>query len=87
MPCRRSTRPCDDVIVDTVIDLDVCGLEPPEPMVRVLDALSLLAAGQKLRMLIDREPRPLYRILENNGYQYAPTLRPDYLYEILIWQG
>lgn len=72
--------------MDTETFIDVCGLEPPEPMVRVLDALSLLEPGRKLRMLIDREPRPLYRILETNNYKYEPTLRPDYLYEILIWQ-
>jgi uncharacterized protein (DUF2249 family) len=69
------------------IQIDVCGLEPPEPMERVLDALSRLPRGRRLRMLIDREPRPLYRILEGNGYAYQPTLRPDYLYEIVIWQA
>ena len=69
----------DDII------LDVCGLEPPEPMERVLDALSTLNRGQKLRMLIDREPRPLYRILDNNGYLHSTEARPDFLYEITIW--
>ena len=67
------------------IELDVCGLEPPEPLQRTLDALSLLEPGQRLRMLIDREPRPLYRILERNGYRYEAKLRPDYVYEITIW--
>lgn len=71
--------------VDTDITIDVCGLEPPEPMARTLEALSLLKSGQRLCMLIDREPRPFYRVLENNGYQYNATLRPDYRYEILIW--
>lgn len=68
------------------IDIDVCGLEPPEPLERVLDALSRLQPGQQLCMLIDREPRPLYGILERNGYSYEATLREDYLYEILIRQ-
>ncbi|MEO8170769.1 MAG: DUF2249 domain-containing protein, partial [Oxalobacteraceae bacterium] len=45
------------------IELNVCGLEPPEPMERVLDAISQMSPGQRLRMVIDREPRPLYRIL------------------------
>lgn len=66
------------------IDIDVCGLEPPEPLERVLDALSRLQPGQQLRMLIDREPRPLYGILDRNDYRYEATLRADYLYEILI---
>jgi uncharacterized protein (DUF2249 family) len=67
------------------IELDVCGLEPPEPLQRTLEALSLLGHGRRLRMLIDREPRPLYRILESNGYRYNTKLRPDYVYEITIW--
>lgn len=66
------------------IRLDVCGLMPPEPMERVLDALAGLAPRQRLRMLIDREPRPLYRILENNGHRFEATLRADGLFEILI---
>jgi len=66
------------------IQLDVCGLEPPEPMERVLDALSRLQADEQLRMLIDREPRPLYRILDQNGYAYTVTQRDGYLFDILI---
>ncbi|MET0268126.1 MAG: DUF2249 domain-containing protein [Duganella sp.] len=50
--------------------LDVCGLEPPEPMVRILEALDLLGAGECLHVLIDREPLPLYRVLARNGYQH-----------------
>jgi uncharacterized protein (DUF2249 family) len=66
------------------IFLDVCGLVPPEPMERVLDALDVLGPQQQLRMLIDREPRPLYRILERNGFRYRAELRDDGLFEILI---
>ena len=66
------------------ITLDVCGLEPPEPMERVLEALSDLKPAQRLYMLIDREPRPLYRILDNNGFAHETRLRPDHLYEIVI---
>lgn len=65
--------------------IDVCGLEPPEPMVRVLDALSLLAADEHLQVLIDREPVPLYNILDRNGYRHTTTPLPDYRFEILIW--
>ncbi|GAB3554460.1 hypothetical protein GCM10027343_42460 [Noviherbaspirillum agri] len=68
------------------VQIDVCGLEPPEPLERVLDALSRLASGQRLRVVIGREPLPLYRILENNGYAYQTSSREDYLYEVLIWE-
>lgn len=71
---------------DNEIALDVCWLEPPEPMERILDALSLMQPGQRLRVLIHREPVPLYRILSNNGYAYNTQCRDDHLYEILIWQ-
>lgn len=64
--------------------LNVCGLEPPEPLERVLDALDRLVPGKTLHMLIDREPRPLYRILQRNGYRYQAVLRDDGRYEIAI---
>lgn len=69
---------------DDEIELDVCGLEPPEPLQRTLEALSRLRPGQRLRMRIDREPRPLYGILARNGYLHETRLLPDYLYEIII---
>jgi uncharacterized protein (DUF2249 family) len=66
------------------ITLDVRGLEPPEPLELVLDALSVLGEDQCLRMLIDREPHPLYRILARNGFTYETQIQPDHNYEILI---
>lgn len=71
---------------DNEVVIDVCGLEPPEPLERVLDALSRLEPGHRLRVVIGREPFPLYRILENNGYAYQTHSREDYLYDILIWE-
>jgi uncharacterized protein (DUF2249 family) len=67
--------------------IDVRGLEPPEPMEHVLDALERLLPGQQLRMLIDREPRPLYRILERNGYLYRASVVDGADYEIVISQA
>jgi uncharacterized protein (DUF2249 family) len=67
--------------------LELCGMVPPEPMERVLEALDLLQPGQHIRMVIDREPVPLYRILERNGYRYSTAARDDYTYEILISQA
>lgn len=69
------------------IELDVCGLMPPEPMERVLEALADLQPGQTLCMLIDREPRPLYRILERDNYRFDAVLRSDGIYEIRIRQA
>ena len=70
---------------DQDMRLDVRGLEPPEPLERVLDALAVLPPGQRLCMIIDREPRPLYGILDNNRFQYQTSLLSDFSYQILIW--
>jgi len=65
--------------------LDVGGLEPPEPMVRIIEALDLVQADERLRVLIDRDPIPLYRILARNGYAHSTTARADGRYAVLIW--
>jgi uncharacterized protein (DUF2249 family) len=57
--------------------LDVRGLEPPEPMQRILDALDGLPDGGRLEALLDREPYPLYRILARDGYAYAARWQLD----------
>jgi uncharacterized protein (DUF2249 family) len=67
--------------------LDTRGLCPPEPMERVLEALADLRPGQSVRMLLDREPRPLYAILRRDGYAYATRIEPDGTVEVLIRQG
>jgi uncharacterized protein (DUF2249 family) len=82
MHCSSSepVAPGDDEIV-----LDVRGLLPPEPLERVLDALDSIVAGRRLRMLIDREPLPLYRILGANGYRYEARSHADGHFDITIW--
>jgi uncharacterized protein (DUF2249 family) len=63
--------------------LDVRGLMPPEPLERVMDALDSLTPANRIVMLIDREPVPLYRILERNGYHYR-TVGQDGIYRVEI---
>ncbi len=67
--------------------LDVRGLEPPEPLEQVLDALDRLGPEDELCMLIEREPHPLYRILADNGYRHSTSALPDFLYQVRIWHG
>lgn len=67
--------------------VDARGLEPPEPMELVLSALCALRPGQRVLMLLEREPVPLFRILERNGYGWRCTPRDDGVFEILIWEG
>ncbi len=66
------------------IFLDLRELFAPEPMERVLDALTMLQTGQQIRLLIGREPHPLYRILDQNDYLYTSTQSAPDLYQIII---
>jgi uncharacterized protein (DUF2249 family) len=66
--------------------IDVCNLEPPEPFERVLQGLDLLADGDRLRVVIDRRPAPLFRVLERNGYAYREEPSARALLEIVIWK-
>ena len=50
------------------VELDVRGLEPPQPMVRILEALEVLPAGTALRVFTDRRPVHLYDLLEARGF-------------------
>jgi uncharacterized protein (DUF2249 family) len=67
------------------VQLNVCALEAPEPMERVLTALRQLDPADRLAVVIEREPSPLYRILDRHGYRHCITERGDRLFELLIW--
>lgn len=66
--------------------VDARYLEPPEPFVQTMDALDNLPAGEKLLLLLYREPHPLYKILGQNGYAHETELVADGTFEILIWK-
>lgn len=55
----------------TTIQLDNRGLQPPEPMVRILGALANLDADGELVALMDREPLLLYPELERRGFSWV----------------
>lgn len=50
------------------VDVDCRGLEPPQPMVKILEALTTLPAGAALRAKTDRRPMHLYAPLEDRGF-------------------
>jgi uncharacterized protein (DUF2249 family) len=66
--------------------LDVRNLEPPEPFERVMDALDRLGLNDRLHVVIDRRPVPLFRALERNGFAYREATGTDSLLEITIWR-
>lgn len=54
-------------------ELDVRGLPPPEPFEQIMQALETLHSADTLRVLIHREPYPLYEVLRETGYHYLTT--------------
>ena len=64
--------------------VDARWLEPPEPMEKVLQTLALLRPGQSIRLLLHREPFPLYSLLAESGYRHTTQREADGSYVILI---
>jgi uncharacterized protein (DUF2249 family) len=61
-----------------LVQIDARGLEPPEPLIRILDALESLPAGFQLRAITDREPCHLFGEAEQRGFRHACTERADH---------
>lgn len=68
------------------ITLDVRGMEPPEPLERILHEIGRFGTGDRLRVIIDCRPHPLFRILERDGFSYREEAGTTSLYEITIWR-
>lgn len=69
------------------VTLDVRGMEPPEPLERVLETIDGFEPGDRLRLIIDCMPHPLFRVLERNGYRHREEPGTESLYEITIWRN
>ncbi len=65
-------------------NLDVCGLQPPEPFERIMEALDDLPDGDVLEVRIHRQPHPLYEVLRNHGYVFTTDPTPDGVFLIRI---
>ena len=63
--------------------LDLRGLQPPEPIVRIFEALER-APDEPLRAILPHEPVPLYALLRERGYAYSGEQRADGGFELLI---
>ena len=71
----------------TVVRLDVRGLEPPQPMVRVLEQLERLGPDQALEVLHDRRPVFLYPQLDERGFGHATDEPAPGVVRIVIRRG
>ncbi len=72
---------------EVFLTLDARGWEAPEPMVRVLEALDALPRRSKIVVLLDREPRPLFRILKFQGFDYRSGPVSAGHFEVTIWRA
>ena len=66
--------------------VDARYMEPPEPFVQTMEMLDRLKPGEKMLLLLFREPHPLYKVLRQNGHAYETELLADGTFEILIWR-
>jgi uncharacterized protein (DUF2249 family) len=73
-------------VIDEIL-VDARWLEPPEPMEKVMQTLAQLRPGQSIRLLLHREPFPLYPLLADRGYRHETRMEADGSYVILILQS
>lgn len=58
-------------------EIDARGLEPPEPLIRILSAMETLPPRKRLRAITDREPCHLFGEAEQRGFRHDSTGQPD----------
>lgn len=78
----RSAKPAGEVI-----PLDARGLEPPQPMVRILETLSTLPPGTTLAAHTDRRPMHLFAMLAERGYTAESQAQDDDSFITFIRRG
>jgi tRNA 2-thiouridine synthesizing protein A len=67
-----------------VLTLDNRGLEPPQPMMRTLEALEDLQPGEKLAIINDRRPMFLFAELDEVGSTYDVEEQSDGSFKVVI---
>ncbi|HNQ74044.1 MAG TPA: DUF2249 domain-containing protein [Verrucomicrobiota bacterium] len=76
----KNTAPAVPVNVNeptSFIEVDARGLEPPQPMVTILEAVAKLPAKTGIRARTDRRPMHLYAHLEERGFSSQTTEQSD----------
>lgn len=66
--------------------VDARGLEPPQPMAHILEALPCIEAGGEILALTDRRPMLLYAKLEDRRFKYATEETERGWLETRIWK-
>jgi uncharacterized protein (DUF2249 family) len=69
-----------------IIELDVRGLEPPEPLLKIFASLENLKNDETIHIIHERKPIHLYPRLKDAGYKFLTEETADDLYTIKIWK-
>ena len=69
---------------DQLIEIDVRGLEPPEPMMKILETLNRIDEHTILLVHHHREPMMLYEKLEERGFKAMAHKIEENYYKLLI---
>ena len=72
--------------IDQTLWVDVRGLEPPLPMLRILELLDRLSAGQRLVVTHERRPILLYPQLDEQGFTHRTEQVGPSEFRITIWR-
>ena len=80
---QYATRPIPTLVPRGPALMDLRGLQPPEPIVRIFAALER-APREPLRVILPHEPVPIYALLHERGFTYSGVPRRDGGYELLI---
>ncbi len=68
------------------IELDVRGLEPPQPLLKIFEVLESLKPDEALYITHERKPIHLYPRLKDAGYKFLTEEIGGDLYTIKIWK-
>jgi uncharacterized protein (DUF2249 family) len=83
-------QPCSsgsDASGDGDIHIDARDLEPPEPLIRTLEAMTHLKKGHRLTMRSNRKPMHLFTQLDERGFAYDCTEQSDHSFVTQIWHA
>ena len=67
--------------------VDNRGLEPPQPMMRIMSLIETLGPGERLEAHNDREPVMLLPRLPELGFDFKTAMQPDGTCRITIWRA
>ena len=71
------SRQGDTSVPTEILSVDARGLEPPQPLVKILETLTALPLGAELRAHTDRRPIHLYAQLDDRGFTATSEEQTD----------